>query len=63
MLFRSVNFQDYFSFPDNGSPDPDNRDLYYSFDYGDAHFMVLNSNYYFTVAADFKPGRDRKSVV
>ena len=41
-----VNFQDYFSFPDNGSPDPDNRDLYYSFDYGDAHFMVLNSNYY-----------------
>jgi len=54
-----VNFQDYFSFPDNGSPDPINRDLYYSFDYGDAHFMVLNSNYYFTVAADFKPSSDQ----
>ncbi|MDP8214933.1 MAG: metallophosphoesterase family protein [Candidatus Euphemobacter frigidus] len=51
-------FQDYFSFPDNGSPNPDNRDLWYSFDYSNAHFVVVNSNYY-EAGGDFSPGSEQ----
>ncbi len=48
-------FQDYFSHPANPSPDPDDRDLWYSFDYGNAHFTVINTNYY-EVGGAYWPG-------
>ena len=36
------NFKSHYQFPDNG---PDNgKQIIYSFDYGDAHFVVLDSN-------------------
>lgn len=41
-----------FDVPDNGSDDF--ARYYYSFDYGDAHFMVLNTQ--FDETNDFKPG-------
>ncbi|HEX5689850.1 MAG TPA: metallophosphoesterase, partial [Roseiflexaceae bacterium] len=37
------SFTDVFVNPTNGSSDPVNRELYYSFDYGNAHFVVLDN--------------------
>jgi len=34
---------DVFVNPTNGSSDPVNRELYYSFDYGNAHFVILDN--------------------
>jgi hypothetical protein len=34
---------DVFVNPPNGSSDPVNRELYYSFDYGNAHFIILDN--------------------
>ncbi len=48
-------FQDYFSHPANPSPDPGDRDLWYSFDYGNTHFTVINTNYY-EVGGAYWPG-------
>jgi len=47
--------QDYFSFPANSSPDPGDQDLWYSFDYGNAHFTFINTNYY-RVGGAYWPG-------
>jgi len=49
------NYQSYFSFPENGSADPADDDLWYSFDYGAAHFVMINSNYY-SAGGNFAPG-------
>ncbi|HDL64719.1 MAG TPA: metallophosphoesterase family protein, partial [Proteobacteria bacterium] len=51
-------FQDYFSFPDNHTLDSGDQDLWYSFDYANAHFIMLNSNYY-RVGGAFYPGSEQ----
>jgi hypothetical protein len=42
---------DVFVNPPNGSSDPVNRELYYSFDYGNAHFVILDNFLPFTTGS------------